>query len=425
MTAKSVTNALARCFLADDPRLEGILQRCEHLLGRRWHWVERVARRFEAAHAGKARPRHRDVAAFISNDRSFQLAWRRIPGRLTPVLLLTKPPRMQPVSAAGTWNLPRIESAGALADWLWLDYGDLDWFADLKGLCRTAPHPQLKHYHYRTLQKPSGGFRLIETPKPRLKEIQRQILDEILARIPVHPAAHGFTAGRSILTFAKPHVARPVVLRLDLREFFPKFSGARIQTFFRTIGYPEVVADLLGGICTTCAPFRGENDRYAIRHLPQGAPTSPALANLCAYRTDCRLTGLAKSAEAVYTRYADDLAFSGGEDFARNAAGFALHVAAILSEEGFAVNHRKTRIMRQGVRQHVAGLVINERLNVRRTDFDCLKATLTNCVRHGLESQNRDGHIAFRSHLQGRVAFFEMVNPAKGERLRKILNRIA
>jgi hypothetical protein len=139
---------------------------------------------------------------------------------------------------------------------------------------------------------------------------------------------------------------------------------------------------------------------------------------------DCRLTGLAKSAGAIYTRYADDLAFSGGESFDRGVERFATHVAAILHEEGFHVNHRKTRIMRQGVRQHLAGLVVNERLNVARADFDRLKAILTNCVRFGAEGQNRDAHPHFRSHLEGRIAFIESINPARAKRLRNIFDRI-
>jgi RNA-directed DNA polymerase len=125
---------------------------------------------------------------------------------------------------------------------------------------------------------------------------------------------------------------------MDLEDFFPSISGVRIQAFFRTAGYPERVADLLGGICTNGEP----------PHLPQGAPTSPSLANLCAWRMDARLTGLAESVGAMYTRYADDLAFSGGEDFDRRVGRFSTHVAAIVCEEGFHVNHRKTRIMRQG-----------------------------------------------------------------------------
>jgi hypothetical protein len=99
-------------------------------------------------------------------------------------------------------------------------------------------------------------------------------------------------------------------------------------------------------------------------------------------------------------------------------------VGAILQEEGLRVNHRKTRVMRQGVRQHLAGLVTNEKVNIVRRDFDQLKAVLTNCVRHGAESQNRDGRPDFRSHVQGKVAFVEMVNPAKGKRLRATFERI-
>jgi hypothetical protein len=163
---------------------------------------------------------------------------------------------------------------------------------------------------------------------------------------------------------------------------------------------------------------------YSRPHLPQGASTSPALANLCAYRIDCRLAGLAKSVGAQYTRYADDLAFSGGEAFEKCAERFATHAAAILHEEGFSVHHRKTRIMRQGVRQHLAGLVVNGRMNVMRSDFDRLKAILTNCVRLGPESQNRDSLPYFRAHLEGRVGFVETINLAKGHRLRRIFDRV-
>jgi hypothetical protein len=199
------------------------------------------------------------------------------------------------------------------------------------------------------------------------------------------------------------------------------------------------VADLLGGICTNSTPLgvwsrlpfeinRSElweaRDLYRRPHLPQGAPTSPALANLCAYRVDCRLTGLAKAAGAQFTRYADDLAFSGGEDFERRVQRFSAHVAAILHEEGFDVHHRKTRIMRQGVRQHLAGLVANQSVNVIRADYDRLKAILTNCVRLGPQSQNRDSHAHFKSHLEGRVSFVEMINPNKGKKLRAIFERI-
>jgi len=346
---------------------------------------------------------------------------------------------MQPVAAAARWGLPAIESVGALCDWLQLELEELEWFADLRGLGYGQSDSRLQHYHYKVLAKRSGDLRLIEAPKQRLKEMQRRILAEILERIPVHPAVHGFRKGHSIKSFVSPHVQQSVVLRMDVRNFFPSFHGPRIQAFFRMAGYPESVADLLGGVCTNAVP-RGVWDKsyfdfspeqlreawslYARPHLPQGAPTSPMLANLCAYRIDCRLSGLAASAGAKYTRYADDLAFSGDEAFSRHALGFSEHVAAVLLEEGFHVHHRKTRTMHSGRRQYLAGLVTNEKVNVVRRDFDLLKAILTNCVRSGPESQNREQHPSFQSHLEGRISFVEMIHAEKGVRMRRIFEQI-
>jgi hypothetical protein len=351
---------------------------------------------------------------------------------------------MLPVPAAAGWGIPAIVTEGALAAWLGLSPSELEWFADLKHLCTRSRVEKLHHYNYRLLAKPGGSVRLIEAPKQRLKQMQRAILTGILERIPVHDAAHGFVKGRSIKTFAAPHTRKQVVLRMDLRDFFPSIRSARVQALFRTAGYPECVADLLGGLCTTATPRnvfsakRVSNPEfkvdplalfhawqlYSYPHLPQGAPTSPALANLCAYRADCRLSGLARAAGTTYTRYADDLAFSGGEDFDRCVGRFAIHAAAILLEEGFEVNHRKTRVMRCGVRQHLAGVVANDHVNVVRADFDRLKATLTNCVRLGHASQNREAHANFRAHLAGRISFVEMLNPQKGAKLKKIFEQI-
>ena len=346
---------------------------------------------------------------------------------------------MRPAAAVQAWKLPAIESVGELADWLSLSGDELEWFADLKGLGNRLRNERLQHYHYRVSPKRSGGVRLIEMPKLRLKELQRRILSGILDAIPVHGAVHGFAKGRSIVSFAAPHAGRPVVLRLDLQDFFPGFPAARVQALFRTLGYPEGVADRLGGICTNAVPrdvwnvrpleiaaaeWKEARNLYGRPHLPQGAPTSPALANLMAYRLDCRLSGLAKTAGAVYTRYADDLGFSGDEGFERGVERFAAHAAAIALEEGFSVNHHKTRIMRHGVRQQLAGVVVNEKVNLRRRDLEVLEATLTNCVRVGAESQNREKLPDFRAHLQGRVGFVEMVNRAQGQRLRALFDAI-
>jgi RNA-directed DNA polymerase len=372
-------------------------------------------------------------------DRGFQRACALYRDKVSIAEWLIEPQRMQPVAAAQQWDLPVIETVGDLASWLSLHPGELEWFADLKGLCDKPGNPKIQHYHYRILTKRSGGIRLIESPKRQLKELQRWILASVLDRIPPHPAAHGFVKGRSIVTFASPHAGQHVVLRLDLENFFPAFPAARAQAMFRTLGYPEPVADRLGGICSNAAPRSLWKDRppevaakewgearllYTRPHLPQGAPTSPALANITAFRLDCRLSGLAKSAGAVYTRYADDLAFSGGEGFSRVVERFSAHAAAVALEEGFGVNHHKTRIMRRAVRQSLAGIVVNHHINLRRADIELLEAILTNCTRFGPESQNRQGLSNFRAHLEGRIGFVEMINRAKGQRLRTIFEAI-
>jgi len=202
---------------------------------------------------------------------------------------------------------------------------------------------------------------------------------------------------------------------------------------FLTAGYPETVARALTRLATHAAPSAvlvekaltwEERRRLATPHLPQGAPTSPALANLSAFRFDCRLAGLARAAGADYTRYADDLLFSGGPDFARQARRFQVTVGAILIEEGFRLNHHKTRVLRRGVKQHAAGLVLNQKPNIDRREFDRLKAILTNCARHGPASQNRENHPDFAAHLLGKIAWVGWVHPQKQAKLRRIFDWI-
>lgn len=416
MFSRTFVKTIARAFTDGEQTRKAIAVRCRAAIGRVPAWLHALIGEYTASFA--VAPRAREVVRLL---RAWEpaIADSLPPGSRAPTLvrgLVTEPEMRE------RWPVPPIVTAGDLADWLSLTPAELEWFADLKGLNHRSGEPRLGHYHYRVLQKRSGGRRLIEAPKPNLKAIQRRILDHMLALVPAHPCSHGFLRKRSIRTFAAPHTGQEVVLRMDLEDFFPSISRARVQGLFRTIGYPERVADLLGGLCTNITPRRIFEEMNH-PHLPQGAPTSPAIANLCAFHADCRLAGLAKSAGATYTRYGDDLAFS-GEEFARGARRFSIHAAAILLDEGFEVNHRKTRVMRAGVRQKIAGVVVNERVNVPREDFDRLKAILTNCARLGPASQNRDGHADFRAHLLGRISFVAMVNPARGAKLRAIFDRI-
>ena len=389
-------HTLARALLAGDLDSQSVAARAAVLFTKPPRWLPSLAARFVDAFAGKTRPRWRDALAFLQ---------ARPPKPAKLIRWLTEPATMQPVAAARDWPLPPITSTGELAEWLGLSIPELDWLADLCGTARPG------HYHYQSVAKQFGAARLLEAPKPRLKAAQRQILHEILDRVPSHTAVHGFRKGRSIRTFTAPHTGQPVVLRMDLRDFFPSITRARVDAVFRTLGYPGPAAALLAGLCTNAAPTGGP--LYQQPHLPQGAPTSPALANICFHRTDCRLAGLSAATNLQYTRYADDLAFSG----AFISENLQAQIGAIVLEEGFTLQYRKTRLMHQGVRQHLAGLTVNAVCNVDRRDFDRLKATLHRCVQEGPREQSRDV-------LTGHVTFVESINPTRGRKLRALLEQI-
>lgn len=263
----------------------------------------------------------------------------------------------------------------------------------------------LDHYRHFLLEKAGGAGRLIDAPKAKLKAVQRRIYERILCKLPVHPAAHGFCRGRTLLGHAAPHVGKQAVFTVDVANFFPSVSSRRVCGLFKAWGYPEPVALLL----TTLTTYNG--------HLPQGAPTSPALANLVFTRADARLSGLARRFGADYSRYADDMTFSGPQAFQRKLGAFSRAVGQIVAAEGFALNHNKTRMMRAGRRQLVTGLVVNASPHVPRRVRRRLRATLHNARKRGLAGQNRFKHPRFLEHLRGRIAWVCGLHPRLGARL--------
>ncbi len=331
------------------------------------------------------------------------------------------------------WPVARVGSAPQLADALELSDGQLAWLADVRGLERTVAAERLRNYRYAAVPRRSGLPRVIEAPKLRLKEIQRWVLREILDHVPVHHAAQGFTRGRSVVDHARHHAGQPAVLRLDLADFFASVSAGRVFGLFRTAGYEPSVAHVLTGLTTNVVPQHVWNVVHAAAasapvpatfrlgralatpHLPQGAPTSPALANLAAFRLDRRLSGLAASQGLRYSRYADDLAFSGPRLGHHGTALEAL-VATIVRAEGFALNTDKSVLRTRAARQSVCGIVVNAAPNVTRADYDRLKAILHNAARHGPAGQGLAGR---RAELQGRIAWVAALNPARGEKLRR------
>jgi RNA-directed DNA polymerase len=331
-------------------------------------------------------------------------------------------------------GVPQLDTVAELAGWFGLPVTTLDWYADIRSLERLVRDEALRHYRYSMLPKRTGGIRLLEAPKPRLAAMQRRVLHEILDHVTPDEAAHGFRRGRSVATFAAPHTEQDVVLRMDLEGFFASINAGRVYGVFRHTGFPEPVAHTLAALTTNTVPLAvrrelarpqradllSSHERLVAwlraPHLPQGAPTSPALANLCARAMDRRLTGLARSWGASYTRYADDLAFSGPR--ALRDRRFHDAVAAVVAEEGFRVNVRKTRVRGQNQRQLLTGLVVNVHPQPRRVDVDQLRAVLHDAVRHGPQAANRRRHPDFAAHLLGRITWVEAHNPRRGARLR-------
>ncbi|QDT38111.1 reverse transcriptase family protein [Stratiformator vulcanicus] len=331
------------------------------------------------------------------------------------------------------WELPALTTPEDLADWMEVSIGELAWLTHRTESAYRPPSLEAAHYHFRWVHKKSGGSRLIESPKRRLKHVQQLLLRGLLDRVPAHPAAHGFVRGRSIVSNAQPHVGKAVVLSYDLENFYPAVRYNRVVAVFRGLGYSREAAIWLTRLTTSALPprmplpeGRGANliRAYAARHLPQGAPTSPALANLSAFSLDVRLNGLANSFEANYTRYADDLTFSGDDRFRRSLATFIPLVNQIVRSEQFVVHREKRKVVKHGQRQLVTGVVVNDRPNVSRAAYDRLKATLHNCVRQGPASQNRDEHLNFEAHLQGKISHVRQLNPARAEKLQRLFDRI-
>ncbi|HEY5429366.1 MAG TPA: reverse transcriptase family protein [Solirubrobacteraceae bacterium] len=348
----------------------------------------------------------------------------------------------EPSTFAHGWPIAAIESVAGLAETLELSIGQLAWLADVRGLERTVTASKLRNYRYRTVSRRSGLPRVIEAPKARLKEIQRWVLHEILDDVPAHPSAQGFVRGRSVITHAQRHAGQDTVLRLDVKDFFASITAGRIYGIFHTLGYEPAVAHALTGLCTNAVPVAvwrqvpppGSSRlvqahfwlgrQLATPHLPQGAPTSPALANLAAFRLDRRLSGVAATLGLNYSRYADDLTFSGPARLRRQSAQLQAFATKIAREEGFVLNRDKSSMRTAARRQSICGIVVNAHPNIARDEYDRLKAILHNAARDGPGSQNRSGTPDLRAHLHGRIAWIESLNPGRGEKLRQRLAEI-
>jgi retron-type reverse transcriptase len=331
-------------------------------------------------------------------------------------------------------NIEKLQSAGLLvlatptdvAKALGITIGRLRWLAFHSDATERI------HYIRFTVPKKSGGVRELSAPHRDLAAAQRWIFQNILRRLPTHPAAHGFIKGRSIRTNAQPHVGKQILINLDLQDFFPTISFHRVRGALEHLGYSPAAATILALLCTESprrtVEYAGRTFHVAtgLRALPQGACTSPALSNLIARRLDSRLTGLASKLGYQYTRYADDLSFSAdaSAEPEKNTGYLLARVRHIAHDEGFSVNEKKTRVLKRSAAMSVTGVIVNTRPGVRRREVRRLRAILHNAKKHGLASQNRANDPHFAARIRGQVGFVTMVNPEQGLPLAEELEKV-
>lgn len=254
--------------------------------------------------------------------------------------------------------------------------------------------------------------------------------ENILKKIAVHDAAHGFCAQRSIVTNATPHVGADVIINFDLKDFFPSISYKRVKGLFQSFGYSEAAATIFGLLCTAAEVEELELDgkTYYValgeRHLPQGSPASPVITNLLCRRLDRRLTAMAEKFGFTYTRYADDLTFSAVGDSQRYICNIIKRTESIVTHEGFTLNQEKTRILRKSRQQGVTGVVVNNKLNISKKTLKQFRATLYQIEKDGLEGKHWGNSPNLIAAITGFANFVAMVNPEKGAELQQQVKRI-
>ena len=321
-------------------------------------------------------------------------------------------------------GLPVFDNVVDLAKAAGLPIGQLRFLSFHRKIATTS------HYVRFSVPKKSGGKRIISAPMPKLKALQYWVLENILNKVPVHDAANGFVAQRNILSNAANHLAKDVVVNIDLKDFFPTITFERVKGLFVKLGYPEKIATILALICTE--PDREEavldGKKYFIatnkRALPQGAPTSPAITNIICYKMDRRFKGMADKLQFSYTRYADDLSFSAmANEQVKKVQQLLWRIKKIIAEEGFIIHPKKVKVMRKGARQEVTGIVVNKKAGINRKTLHRFRALIQQISKQGLEHKKwKGGNIV--SEMIGYANFVAQVKPAQGAKFKTQLKDI-
>lgn len=255
--------------------------------------------------------------------------------------------------------------------------------------------------------------REITAPSLKLKLRQRWILDEILKKIPLSECCHGFVTGKSIVTNAEKHIGKKYILTVDIEDFFPSIKLEQVIQILKGIGYSKSAAARLAIICC----FEEQ--------LPQGAPSSPYLANLICRNMDNELLQISQKYGLTYTRYADDMTFSADVDL-----HFLLPIIKETIEKyGFSINSDKTRIYKENERKLITGLLVKEDgLRIPKKFKRRLKQEIHYCKKFGvsthLENINSEKTVNFKEYLYGKAYYIKMVEPELGKYFLKQLDDI-
>lgn len=263
----------------------------------------------------------------------------------------------------------------------------------------SVVNSSVNHYRVFEIPKRRGGKRKISAPYPTLLCCQKWINKNILSRGRIHKASTGFKKRKNIKDNAEPHLGKICLLKMDLKDFFPSITLPRVINVFRRFGYPPNISFYLARLCCLedC--------------LPQGAATSPTLSNLIAIRLDKRLSALSKKWDIRYTRYADDLTFSGSSISIK----YIDVVDRIVCEEGFKVNKEKTTLSRSKGKRVVTGLSVSgDKLKVPREFKRRLRQHVHFIAKYGYFSHTSKLKIRdpfYIDSIYGKLLFWKWIEP--------------
>lgn len=290
-------------------------------------------------------------------------------------------------------------------------------------------------------------FRFICAPHPLLLKAQRWINREILAKVPVNEASFAYIRGGGIVPAARLHAECKWLIKLDVTNFFESILEPDVYRVFYEMGYQPLVAFELARLCTR---VRARGNPIHIRkgdpnslglpyhdvrigHLPQGAATSPLLANLTARPLDASLLAFAVREGFFYTRYADDLAFSSRSEFSRPKALELVHqVYDLMQQHGLWPNKAKTKIVPPGARKVILGLLVDSAAPRLTKEFKARVRTHIHFLlredmgpsRHA-QYRGFDSILGLQRHVYGLVAYAAGVEPEWAHLARAELARVA